>query len=142
MEAFIYKQAISELVFKQESNRLESEIAGARVEATIATEDLDVNAVLDFAGKVILNAAEIWRELSLDQKQRFQKVLIPDGIVVGEDKTVRTDGTCSGFSLLQLDSSEKATTACPSCDSWNGILNWLRQIDQFRQTITELPAAA
>jgi hypothetical protein len=62
--------------------------------------------------------------------------------VVDENKRVRTDATCSGFDLLQLVSHENATNPWVRCESWNLILDWLRQVDQFRQSLTGLPSAA
>jgi hypothetical protein len=142
LEAFVYKQAIKEEHYRQESERLETEIASAKIEATVAGEQIDVNAVVDFAGELLLSAAEFWRRSSLEQKQRLQKVLLPQAITVGADKEVRTDATCSSYSILQIVEAQNATTPCRRCASWNGIMDWLRQIDQFRQSLNELPAAA
>jgi len=142
LDAYLYKQAISEEVFKQESSRLETEIAQASIDATLAAEDLDVGAALDFACQLVTEAADVWPKLPLDQKQRLQKVLLPDGIVVGEDKQVRTDVTCSGFDMLQMVSGKKAMNPCLSCDTWNKIIGWLRQIYTFKQSLTGLASAA
>jgi hypothetical protein len=43
-------------------------------------EDYDVEAVLNFAEHVVLNAARLWTEFSCDQKQCLQKVLFPEGV--------------------------------------------------------------
>jgi hypothetical protein len=49
-------------------------------------DELDVEAVLQFAEHVLLNAARLWTEFSLEQKQRFQKVLFPQGVRFSEGK--------------------------------------------------------
>ena len=141
-EAFIYKQAISQAVFQEECARLEAEIASARIEATVAVDDVDVEEVLEFAAQVMSNPAQFWQRLPLDQKQRFQRVLLPDGIAVTEEKLVQTPVTSPVFNLLQLESAEKATAGCQMFVSWNRILDWLRQIDLIRQAVMSLPAAA
>ena len=43
-------------------------------------EGYDVEAVLNFAEHVILNAARLWTEFLSDQKQRLEKVLFPQGV--------------------------------------------------------------
>jgi hypothetical protein len=59
-----------------------------------------VEAVLNFAEHVILNAARLWTEFSSDQKQRLQKVLFPEGVTF-ENRNYRTTATCVLFNLLQ-----------------------------------------
>jgi DNA invertase Pin-like site-specific DNA recombinase len=142
MEAFIYKQAITQEVFQKESDRLETEIVSARVEAAATVDDLDVAAVLQFAGQMMLNAAEYWRKLPLDQKQRFQQVLLPDGITVLENKTVKTNATSPVFNLLQLESPEKVTAGYLIFQSWKQTIDWLLQIDQLRPYFRPLLDAA
>jgi DNA invertase Pin-like site-specific DNA recombinase len=142
VEAFIYKQAISQEVFQAESSRLDAEIASARIEATVTADGLDVTAVLQFAGQVMLDPAQFWQALPLDQKQRCQRVLFPEGITVTEEKRVRTPVTSAVFKLLQLQSNGKATLGCQSFASWNQIIDWLRQIDQLRQAAVAQPKAA
>lgn len=46
------------------------------------SEELDIEAVLDFAEKVSLDAPRLWLEANLDQRQRFQALLFPDGLEV------------------------------------------------------------
>ena len=40
-------------------------------------ESYDVEAVLNFAEHVLLNAARLWTEIPSDTKQRLQSVLFP-----------------------------------------------------------------
>jgi hypothetical protein len=42
--------------------------------------ELDIEAVLNFSHHVLLNAARLWVSFSLDQKQRIQKVIFPEGL--------------------------------------------------------------
>ncbi len=142
LDAFIYKQAISQEVYQEQVSRLETEIACARHEAAQTAEELDVEAVLEFVGQVIPNAADYWRRLPLDQKQQFQAVLTPSGIVVSENGLVETSVTSPVFNLLQTNSDENPTEGYHTFTTWNQIHAWLRQLDQFRQSITSLQAAA
>ena len=42
-------------------------------------EEIEINEVLDFAENLFLNAAGMWNQSSLEQKQRLQQVLFPQG---------------------------------------------------------------
>jgi hypothetical protein len=48
------------------------------------SEELDIEAVLDFAEKVSLDAPRLWLEARLDQRQRLQPLLLPGGLEVRE----------------------------------------------------------
>lgn len=41
---------------------------------------LDIDGVLAFAKHAMTNAARLWMELGLDQKQHLQQVLFPEGL--------------------------------------------------------------
>ncbi len=64
------------------------------------SEELDIEAVLDFAEKVSLDAPRLWLEANLDQRQRFQTLLFPAGLEV-RDGQVRTAVSSSFYEELQ-----------------------------------------
>src|SRR5213594_3880446 len=85
LDAFIYKQAISQETFQEQSNRLETEISSLRIQINDGqADDLDVEAVLEFARYFVAHAAEFALAAPLDQRQRFQRVLCAEGIPVSE----------------------------------------------------------
>jgi hypothetical protein len=45
-------------------------------------DQLDIDGVLAFAEHVVTNAARLWTELELVQKQRLQQVLFPKDFVL------------------------------------------------------------
>ncbi len=63
------------------------------------TEELDIEAVLDFAERVSLNASRLWLEATLEQRQRFQAFLFPEGLQVAEGE-IRTPVTASFYEEL------------------------------------------
>ncbi len=73
-------------------------------------ESYDVEAVLNFAAHVILNAARLWTEATSDQKQRLQKVLFPQGVTFA-DEIYKTAETYLLFKLLQKSEGEKTSLA-------------------------------
>jgi len=60
--------------------------------------------------QVILNAARLWTEYSLEQKQRLQEVLFPQGVQF-LDGSFRTAVTCLIFSMLQQSEAQKERMA-------------------------------
>jgi hypothetical protein len=124
-------------------DRLEAEIGSLRIDADAgAADDLEIDAVLQFAQRMLLNPVEFWRTASLDQRQRFQRVLCPEGIAVSGQGIVGTPVTSRIFNLLQTISTDKTSLESLTISSWNQIISWLRQIDDLRQIATKLPKAA
>lgn len=67
-------------------------------------EQFDVESALGFAEHVLTNAARLWLELNLDQKQQLQSVLFPEGLRFDGEK-FGTAVTCLAFKQL----AEKGT---------------------------------
>ena len=63
-------------------------------------DGLDVEAVLEFAEHVVLNARRLWEEFPLDLRRRMQKVLFPEGLV-WSNEAFRTPVTCLFFRDLE-----------------------------------------
>ena len=51
---------------------------------------MDIEAVLTFAEHLLTRVDRMWIKASLDQRQRLQRVLWPDGLQVLENRLVRT----------------------------------------------------
>lgn len=110
-ETFIYQKAIDQLTYEKQRDKLREKIAVAEMDAHAARlDELDVEAVLAFAEHVLANAARLWLEFSLEQKQRFQKVVFPQGVRFSDGK-FRTDETCLMFRMLESAGGKKATLA-------------------------------
>jgi hypothetical protein len=74
--------------------------------------ELDVEGILAFAERVLARAADLWVQASLEQRQRFQQLFFPDGIV-------RRKGLCwnprnrTGFQLPADDRGWKRKDGGP-----------------------------
>jgi len=73
-------------------------------------EELDLEAALNFATAALSNAAAFWNQCSADQKQRFQRVLFPNGLVF-DGESYRTATTCLAFNYLKGISSADSSLA-------------------------------
>lgn len=90
LEAFIYQKAIDQETYKDQLDKLNEGLTLAEVDQHgQRSEELDVEAVLAFAERVSLNASRMWLEANLEQRQRFQALLFPEGLQV-ENGEVRT----------------------------------------------------
>jgi hypothetical protein len=94
------KQAIDRETYEEHVARLNEQIAVTQLELHDARlEELDVEAVLEFARHLVLNAGQMWIQASLDQRQRLQGVLFPEGLTYA-DGAIGTAVTCPVFSYL------------------------------------------
>ena len=57
--------------------------------------------ILAFAERVLPRAADLWVQASLEQRQRFQQLFFPDGIVFDGNGFVGTRVTAPAFSYLR-----------------------------------------
>ena len=69
--------------------------------------------VLAFAEHVVTNAARLWIELDLVQKQRLQQTLFPEGLRFDGEK-FGTAATSFAFLQLQEDSAAQSGLASPT----------------------------
>ncbi len=100
-EAFVYEKTINQETYQEQLDRLNEQITLVQTELHDAELDvLDVEGVLGFAEHLLTNAARLWSEFRLDQKQRFQHVLFPKGLSF-DGEAFGTGETCSFFSYLR-----------------------------------------
>jgi hypothetical protein len=73
-------------------------------------EELDIEAAVNYATHALRNAGRFWTQCSADQKQNFQRVLFPKGLVF-DGGGFRTATTCIAFSYLRDISDENSSLA-------------------------------
>lgn len=73
-------------------------------------DEMDRDAALNFATNALSNTAQFWIQRSNDQKQRFQRVLFPKGLIF-DGESCRTAETCLAFSYVQTISSGDSSLA-------------------------------
>lgn len=106
-EAFVYQKSIDAETYKEMRAKLTEELTLAEMDLRDAqTEGIEVDAVLDFAQMVLLNASNLWKAAPSEQKQRLQQVLFPEGVTYSEG-TYRTAVTCLLFSGMETKTVQK-----------------------------------
>jgi len=87
--------------------KLAEELTLAEMELRDAqAEEIEIEAVLDFAEAVLLHASNLWKSTTAEQKQRLQQVLFPEGVTYS-DGNYRTAVTCLLFSGMQTKAVQK-----------------------------------
>ena len=110
---FLVKGTLDEKTYKEQAEKIGAEIIVKQIELNEAEmEGFDIEAVLNFAEHLILNATRLWREADLNQKQRLQKVFFPGGMTFLNGE-FGTTATCLFFNRLQAFEFQKSTLASP-----------------------------
>ena len=113
-EAFLYKHTVDQATYERQRDKLREDMALAQIELHEAElEELDVEGVLAFADHLLTNAARLWMEASLDQKQRLQNVFFPEGLRF-DGQEFGTAVTCLAFKQLPLEYATESSMASPT----------------------------
>jgi hypothetical protein len=112
-EAFIYEKAIDFSVYERQKDRIQEQLTIAELELQDARIDsLDVEGLLAFAEHLITNAGRMWIEATLDQRQRIQAAIFPEGLPF-DGSGFGTAVTCIVFKRLGDLAAGKTGLASP-----------------------------
>jgi hypothetical protein len=113
-EAFVYERSIDRSTYERHRDELREQIGLAELELNDATLDrLDVDGVLAFAEHLLTNAARLWIELGLEEKQRLQRLLFPEGLRYDGER-FGTAVTCLAFRKFDGSSVSQSGMASPT----------------------------
>jgi site-specific DNA recombinase len=80
-EAFIFAKTIDHSVYERQRDRIQEQLALAELELQDARiETLDVEGILGFAERLIGNVGRMWMAAKLEQRQRIQAAIFPEGL--------------------------------------------------------------
>jgi hypothetical protein len=97
-------------------------------------DEIKVDEVLEFCERVLCNVPMLWKECSIDQQQRLQQVLFPQGVLYHQKTGYRTQATCLFFSMLEGNSEDKTHLVALTGMSLNFFVPWLREMDDLRRS--------
>lgn len=107
--AFIFDTAVDRETYRTMRTRLIADLTAAEIELRNATADaIDIDVILDFAEDVLLNASNLWKAAEIQQKQRLQQVLFPEGVEYGKGG-YRTALTCLLFNGMEAEKEDKSS---------------------------------
>jgi site-specific DNA recombinase len=112
-EAFIYEKSIQHDVYDRQRDKVQEELTIAELELHDARIDhKDVEGVLNFAEYLMTNAARVWVEASLPQRQQIQRAIFPEGLSF-DGRGFGTAVTCLAFSTFAASKVDKSGMASP-----------------------------
>ena len=98
----MYERAIDRERYDQHRAGLEQQLTAARVAMSDAqTDDLDLEAALRMASKVLTNAATVCAKMTPTNRRKFLGVLNPSGWEVERSGAIRTPTTASCLSVFR-----------------------------------------
>jgi hypothetical protein len=113
-DAFLHERAIDSQTYAAQRDKLREQVALAELELSeVRMDQFDVEGILSFAEYVLTNAARLWMELELDQKQRLQQVLFPEGLSF-DGNEFGTVVTCLAFKKLGENGGPESGMASPT----------------------------
>jgi site-specific DNA recombinase len=111
IDAFLHERSIDKATYQEQLDLVNQKIALVDLEIyDTKLEELDLETALNFATSTLSNAAFFWTQCSADQKERFQRILFPDGLVF-DGESYRTATTCLAFSYLRAFSEGNSSLA-------------------------------
>ncbi len=111
-EAYIYDKAIEKDRYALHRANLEEQLTAARIaQHDSEVEEMDIEAALNFAEHVLLNAAKLYGQYDVENKRRFLAVLSPEGWVYVEGEGFRTAASSPVFNILEHTELEKSKMA-------------------------------
>jgi hypothetical protein len=110
----LIEKTIKEDDYKEKMRRIDEEAESAKRENALATEApaMDVDRILDFAGKMLPRSDKAWRQMNAWQRQVFQKAVFPAGIRF-DGKKFGTAETSWIFKALEGTKAPKSKVASP-----------------------------
>jgi hypothetical protein len=112
---------------------LREELTLARIDRRSGQlDELDVEGILGFAERVLPRAADLWVQASLNQRQRFQQLFVPEGILVRRNGFVRTAVTAPAFSYLRPIEGGNEGWVDQICPRWNRLQPWFELAEALK----------
>ena len=92
--------------YRQMKEAIEQDILTLEMKINDARQDeIDIEELLDFAETLLLNAAGAWNQSGLEQRQRLQQVLFPQGVTY-TNGVYRTAVTSHMFNMIEATAEE------------------------------------
>jgi hypothetical protein len=99
-EAFLFERSFDIETYNRHAEKLREELPLARIDRHSGQlDERDVKGILAFAERVLLRAADLWVQASLQQRKRFQQLFFPQGIAFDGSAFVGT-ANCTDLQLL------------------------------------------
>ena len=76
-------------------------------------EELNVEGILNYAENFMLNVPKLWKDADLDQRQRFQQLIFPEGLTYGKNGFIGTYVLSPVYGIFETSGGRKSTMVVP-----------------------------
>jgi site-specific DNA recombinase len=112
-DALIEKK-INQQTYEEQIQRVDEELVFAQMSLSDSQlDELEVEAALAFAQHALTNTAVFWFDSNVEQKQKFQRMIFPEGISYSIEAGFGTGVTSVFFKQIEEISSEKSLLVSP-----------------------------
>jgi DNA-binding PucR family transcriptional regulator len=92
---------IDESTYQEQTARMHEETADTENRLQlVSADDEDIEALLAFSNRILSDPASLWADSTLENRQRLQQVLFPDGLMYSNDDGFGTAPSTSAFNAL------------------------------------------
>ena len=110
----LLEKKINQQTYEEQTYRVEEELVFAQMSLNNSQfDELEVEAALAFAEHALTKTAVFWFDSSVEQKQKFQRVIFPEGIRYSIEQGFGTGVTSQFFKQIDEITSEKSLLASP-----------------------------
>ena len=109
------KGIYTDIEAKEEAEKIRQEIAILEIERSdVRIEQYDGEIVKEFINHFFMNIDALWEKLDLIKKQSLQHIIFPKGIVLTENKEIRTVELSQSFKLIHELKSQEVLNVTPT----------------------------
>ena len=112
--AFLYERRIDQQTYERQRDALRESITAAEIASEDAAgNEPDVVGLLEFAERLLGNLSDLWLTSSLDDRQRIQSAVFPEGLPFANGR-IGTSATCSAFKHFERIARPDSGMASPA----------------------------
>lgn len=105
---------IDEGTYQEQTARMREEIVDTETRLhQVSADDEDIEALLTFSNRILADPATLWTDSTIENRQRLQQVLFPDGLVYSKQDGFGTTPTSSAFNALADFHTSESNLASP-----------------------------
>jgi hypothetical protein len=133
------EERISKEIYEAQLQTVGKELEAAGLTEGETFADLaEVELLLDFADRMLSDVSIIWGNAAWADKQRIQRTIFPNGLLVSKEGFGTPEGS-SLFIQLQQGNWDESSMASLIAASWNPLIDRLKAISSLRDLAVTSP---
>jgi site-specific DNA recombinase len=127
IDAVIDKR-ISQEIYEERLYRVDQKIALAEIALHDASvEELEIDTLLRFADRVLGDTSRLWLDSSVEQRQKLQRIVFPNGLRFSNEEGFGTPVTGPLFNSLETIRTDLSSLASQTVSTLNTLAHVIRE---------------